>query len=98
MYSVRDFFRIFYFINCTIEMLSLRIVISTRIFQVACIHWNHKTIDDVVKVDVWDIVDKGRRKKKTEGLKLENEVHVSYSTSSHFKEAIRKNVIEFDVL
>ncbi|XP_055343571.1 rab-like protein 6 [Paramacrobiotus metropolitanus] len=40
--------------------------------QIGNISWNFKTTDDVVKVEVWDVVDKGRKKKLLEGLKLTN--------------------------
>eukprot|EP01114_Cavostelium_apophysatum_P011566 TRINITY_DN2588_c0_g1_i3.p1 TRINITY_DN2588_c0_g1~~TRINITY_DN2588_c0_g1_i3.p1 ORF type:complete len:826 (-),score=292.03 TRINITY_DN2588_c0_g1_i3:742-3219(-) len=38
--------------------------------QVCTINWDYKATNDVIKVEVWDVVDKARSKQKKDGLKL----------------------------
>ncbi|XP_072936113.1 rab-like protein 6 [Epargyreus clarus] len=58
--------------------------VPTEQIQVAPIHWTYKNSDYIVKVEVWEVVDKGKTKKKPPlGLKLEN--HTAPATEDGYE-------------
>uniref|UniRef100_A0A182RKT4 Uncharacterized protein n=1 Tax=Anopheles funestus TaxID=62324 RepID=A0A182RKT4_ANOFN len=60
--------------SCLLERLQGKAFIEqytpTEQIQVASIQWSFKATDDVVKVEVWDVVDRGKSKQKSTNLKL----------------------------
>ena len=48
----------------------------------ANIHWNYKATDDIVKVEIWDVVDKARKKKGSDsGLQIEQKIETDIAPS-----------------
>lgn len=50
---------------------------ETEAIQIAAIQWNYKNTDDVVKVEIWDIVDKAKKRVLQDKLKTENSEEVN---------------------
>lgn len=67
---------------------------ATEEIQVANITWNYKTSDDIVKVEVWDVVDVAQRKKRLPADKLKLDNSESNGTPSPGEFALDANTID----
>lgn len=60
--------------SCLLERLQgrgfIESYIPTEEIQVASIQWSFKATEDIVKVEVWDVVDRGKSRQRQTGLKL----------------------------
>lgn len=60
--------------SCLLERLQGKGFIETYTpseeIQVASIQWSFKATEDIVKVEVWDVVDRGKARPRQIGLKL----------------------------
>lgn len=60
--------------SCLLERLQGKGFVETYTpseeIQVASIQWSFKATEDIVKVEVWDVVDRGKARARQSGLKL----------------------------
>lgn len=60
--------------TCLLERLQGKAFIESYIpseeIQVASIQWSFKATEDIVKVEVWDVVDRGKARVRQTGLKF----------------------------
>lgn len=66
--------------SCLLERLQGKGFVETYTpseeIQVASIQWSFKATEDIVKVEVWDVVDRGKARARQTGLKLTSKTSV----------------------
>ncbi|KAK4475122.1 hypothetical protein MN116_002209 [Schistosoma mekongi] len=63
--------------------------IPSNEIQLANIHWNHQNSQSIIKVEVWDVVDKGKPRSVSKGLKFFSRL-IKGQPSSHINEQATK--------